>query len=57
MLAARIARDALQVTCVHDGIAMNAHEACRELFFQRLERILDEVFAFQVFDLVYFWSA
>ena len=37
VLAARIARDALQVPGIHQRIAVNAHETAGEFLLQRLE--------------------
>src|SRR5690349_5943420 len=50
VLATGVARDAFEISRVHERVAVNAHEARCELFLQRLQRVFDEVFALLVFD-------
>src|SRR5690349_21713445 len=50
MLPGGITRDPFEVPGVHQRIAMDAHEGRTEFLLERLERILDEVFACLVLD-------
>src|SRR4051812_21058473 len=50
VLTACIARDALEKFRIHERVAMDAYEARPELFFQRLQGVLDEILALAMLD-------